>query len=692
MTAQRDAEPPDERLGEVLAAYLEAIDAGWAPDRDAFLDRYPDLAPELAAFFHDQDQVAQLVHTLSPSGDQPAPAEAATLPYAEAPPATDLHLDQFRFFGDYEIIEEIARGGMGVVYKARQRGLNRFVALKMILAGRCASPAEVQRFHNEAENASQLDHPNIVPIFTVGIQHGQHYFTMKLIEGGNLSLHMPRLGQDLKAAVRILVAVAHAVHYAHQRGILHRDLKPANILLDNQGQPVVTDFGLAKRLPADADPTPSGEAGGAGYVAPEQVARQDGKWTTVDGAPSHAATLSAIAGTPAYMPPEQAAAVKGGLTTAADVYGLGAVLYKVLTGQPPFKGTTWQETLERVRADEPAAPRTLKPGVPRDLEAVCLKCLRKNPADRYESAQALADDLGRWLKGEPVLARQRPWPSRAWRTIRRHAILSLLVAAVAFAVGTAYGFFYLSDPDRPLHAIEKKLDRGQSVTLVGEKGLPAWHRGRLFASSVLITGGDDKPFSFSTLKFTELELLPAPHTAHYRFSAEVRHDAAIPSFQEPEVGVYFGFTEWGKGFSWCELTFADQGFSPPNLFVPAPPSPKSFVHLNIRTVASPGLEFARELGHPAIHEPFTPDSAVQGGERHWRRLAVEISPETVVVFWEGKRLAEIPWHELQFPEKLVPPGTPVPQPPLTLGPNGGIGLYLSQGEASYRNVVLEPLK
>jgi serine/threonine protein kinase len=711
MTAQPDAGPPDQRLGEVLAAYLEAVDAGWAPDRDAFLDRYPELAPQLAAFFHDQDQVAQLVHTLpltpsplasgeratgvgrghTPPGDRPAPGEAPTLPYADAPPATDLNLDQFRFFGDYEIVEEIARGGMGVVYKARQRGLNRFVALKMILAGRFASRAEVQRFQREAEHASQLDHPNIVPIFTVGEQHGQHYFTMKLIEGGNLSLHMPRLAQDLKAAVRILVAVAHAVHYAHQHGILHRDLKPANILLDSHGQPHVTDFGLAKRLPAGADPTPSGD-GGAGYVAPEQVAHQDGMWTTIDGGPSQAATLSAIAGTPAYMPPEQAAAVKGGLTTAADVYGLGAVLYKVLTGQPPFRGATWQETLERVREDEPTPPRTLKPGVPRDLEAVCLKCLRKNPADRYESAQALADDMGRWLAGEPVLARQRPWPARVWRTVRRHAILSLLVAALAFAVGTAYGFFYLSDPDRPLHAIEKKLERGESVTLVGEKGMPIWHRGKLFESSVLLTGGDDKPFSLSTLKFTELELLPSPHAAHFRYSAEVRHDGAVPSMGQPEVGIFFGLNEWGKGFAWCELTFADQGFSPPNLFQPAPPPPQSFVHLTIRSVTSPGLESACDIPHPAIHEPFTPDSAVQGSERHWRRLAVEVSPESVVVFWEGKRLAEIPWQELQFPEKLVPPGTPVPEPPLTLGPGGGIGLYLSQGEASYRNVALEPLK
>jgi hypothetical protein len=706
MSGQSDPGPPEQRLGEVLAAYLEAIDAGWAPDRDAFLERYPELAPVLTAFFRDQDQVAHLVQTLPPpltpsplpggergegrGRDEPgawAPAEAPTLPHADAPPATNLHLDQFRFFGDYEIVAEIARG---VVFKARQRGLNRFVALKMILTGRFASAAEVQRFHREAENASHLDHPNIVPIYAVGEQHGQHYFTMKLIEGSNLSCHLPRLAQDLKAGVRILVTVAHAVHHAHQRGILHRDLKPANILLDALGQPHVTDFGLAKRLPAMVDPTPSGEAGGAGYVAPEQITRQDGQWTCVDDPASQAATLSAVAGTPSYMPPEQAGAARGGLTTAADVYSLGAILYKLLTGQPPFRGATWQETLARVQEEEPKPPRALKPDGPRDLEAVCLKCLRKKPEERYESAQALANDLERWLKGEPVRARTRPLPARVWRVVRRHAILSILMAAIGFAAGTAYVLFYLSDPNRPVHNIQKKLERGESVTLVGEKGMPVWHRGRLFENSVLITGGEDSPLSFSTLKFTELELLPALPTAHYRYSAEVRHEGAISPTSD--VGIYFGFQEWGKGFSWCELTFRDQGFDPPVLFAPAPPPPQSFVHLNLRYVNSPAPEDEREIAHPAVHEAFLPDSAVPAGEKHWRRLAVEVSPENMVVFWEGKRLADIPWEELQVPEKLVPPGTLTPGPPLTLGPQGGIGLHLRQGEAAFRNVVIEPLK
>jgi serine/threonine protein kinase len=700
MNAQPEAGPPEQRLGEVLAAYLEAIDAGWAPDREEFLRRYPDLVPELEAFFQNQDQVGRLIHTLSPPGPPAgrdranagrwAPADSPTLPYDEAPPATDLHLDQFRYFGDYEIVEEIARGGMGVIFKARQRGLNRFVALKMILAGRFASPAEVQRFHREAENTSRLDHPNIVPIYAVGEQHGQHYFTMKLIEGGNLSRHLPKLAADLKEGVRVLIVVAQAVHYAHLRGILHRDLKPANILLDLQGQPHVTDFGLAKRLPRDADPTLSGEAGGAGYVAPEQIARQDGKWTTVDDAPSQAATLSAIAGTPAYMPPEQAAAIKGGLTTAADVYSLGAILYKLLTGQTPFKGATWQETLARVQEDEPKSPRALKRDVSPDLEAVCLKCLRKNPVERYESSRALADDLDRWLRGVPVLARPRPWPARVWRTVCRHAILSVFMTALGFAAGTAYVLYYLSDPNRPVQNIEKKLKRGERVTLVGEKGMPVWHRGRLFENSVLITGGENDTLSFSTVKFTELELLPALPTAHYRYSAEVRHEGAIST--ESDVGIYFGFADWGKGFSWCELTFRDQGFAPPELFAPAPPPPQSFVHLKIRSVSSPDLENDRDVLHPSVQEAFSPDSAVPAGEKHWRRLAVEVAPERVVVFWEGKRLAEIPWQDLQIPEKLVPPGTLTPQPPLTLGPQGGIGLHLRQGEAAFRNVVVEPLK
>ena len=297
---------------------------------------------------------------------------------------------------------------------ARQVSLNRIVALKMILAGQLATPGLKQRFHTEAEAAARLDHPNIVPIYEIGEHDGHHYFSMKLIEGGTLAEAMsksefrdPKEGRSQKSenrveregvalsrdAAAVMEKVVRAVHYAHQRGILHRDLKPTNILLDAQGEPHVSDFGLAKLAEDDSSLTMS----------------------------------AAILGTPAYMSPEQAAGQSKQLTTAADIYGLGAILYELLTEQPPFRAETAVETLRQVSEQEPARPSTLTPTVDRDLETICLKCLRKDPQGRYGSAEMLAEDLERWRKGEPILAR----PSTAWERTRRWTKRNPEIAALA---------------------------------------------------------------------------------------------------------------------------------------------------------------------------------------------------------------------------------------------------------------------
>jgi serine/threonine protein kinase len=382
----------DRRLEEVLHAYLQAVDAGQAPDRAALLRQHPDLAPELAAFFASQDAIAQVAQGMAdPGAAAPRAAAAPTSAPGEAPePAPGVHV---RYFGDYELLEEIARGGMGVVYKARQVSLNRLVALKMILAGQLASEADVQRFRREAEAAAHLDHPHIVPIYEVGEHEGQHYFSMKLIEGGRSAAALGAAPEPAapRAIARLVATVARAIHHAHQRGILHRDLKPANILLDGQGEPHVTDFGLARRIEGDSRLTQSG----------------------------------AVVGTPSYMSPEQAAGTKG-LSAAADVYGLGAILYELLTGRPPFQAATPLDTLLQVMEQEPEPPRKLNPRTDRDLETVCLKCLDKGPNRRYASALALAEDLERYLKDDPVSARPLGEWESARRWAKKHPITAIL--------------------------------------------------------------------------------------------------------------------------------------------------------------------------------------------------------------------------------------------------------------------------
>ncbi len=348
-------------LDRVITDYLKALQTGAPADPDDWCRRYPELAAGLRAFFADRQRIERLAE----------PLKAAALPSGPL----------VRYFGDYELIEEIARGGMGVVYKARQVSLNRTVALKMILAGQLAADADVQRFRREAEAAGNLDHPNIVPIYEVGDHQGMHYFSMKLIEGGRFAATRrgargtPRA--PLRVAAKQIATVARAVHYAHQHGILHRDLKPANILIDAQGEPHVTDFGLAKKVEGDAGLTQTG----------------------------------AVVGTPSYMAPEQAAAKKG-LSVAVDIYGLGAILYEQLTGQPPFTGATQMDVLLQVLEKEPAHPRTIDRRIDRDLATIAMKCLQKDPARRYASAEALADDLQRWLDGLPIKARPIRWPAR----------------------------------------------------------------------------------------------------------------------------------------------------------------------------------------------------------------------------------------------------------------------------------------
>ncbi len=383
---------PDERAAvfhELLAVELHCREpSGEAPAPPEYLRRFPDLADEVHAVFRDR------------AADPTVPASSPPVPAAPALPSVD----------GYEILSELGRGGMGVVYEARQISLGRVVALKMVRSGRAAGGEELARFGREAEALARLRHPNIVPIYAVGDDNGQPFFVMEFVAGGSLERRLRDGPLPALEAARLAETLARAVHAAHEQQILHRDLKPANVLLADDGTPKVTDFGLAKRLDED---------GG-----------------TLSGA---------RLGTPSYMAPEQAAGDNRAVGRPADVYGLGAVLYECVTGRAPFRGASAQETLDLVRTREPASPRLLSPNLPRDLETICLKCLRKEAGARYESALDLAEDLRRFLAGESIRARPVPAWERAWKWVGRNkakaAALGLAAALVvgAAAAGWLYG-------------------------------------------------------------------------------------------------------------------------------------------------------------------------------------------------------------------------------------------------------------
>ncbi len=465
--------------GRRLDAVCDRFEAAWRTGPRPSLEEYLTQLPEAdrAAAFPlllglDRDYRVAAREAPQPAdylARFPGRADAVAAVFAEPsrPPVTTPEAPSSRpaepgqVVGDYELLEEIAQGGMGVVYRARQVSLNRVVALKMIRSGALATADDVRRFQREAEAAAGLDHENIVPVYEVGSHDGQPYFSMRLVEGPSLARVVAEEGPAVtrpaqRRAAGLVATLAGAVHFAHQRGILHRDLKPHNVLLDPSGKPQLTDFGLAKRLPLD------------GVGTAESLSQ-----------------AGAIVGTAGYMSPEQARGHSREVTTASDLYGLGAILFELLTGRIPFKGATPFDTLLEVMSSDPPRPRALNRALDRDLETICLKCLEKEAGRRYASAAALAEDLGRWLAGEPIEARPVGPLGRAWRWGRRNPAVAASLGAVTASlllgalVATAFGLQAREEAENARKSEGKAQDEKRDAEAARDKFADSVARGWL---------------------------------------------------------------------------------------------------------------------------------------------------------------------------------------------------------------------
>jgi serine/threonine-protein kinase len=580
-----------------------------------------------------------MVATNAPSdlpGEAPLPAgiHSPAAPSAAGSPTTRPELgpspgdatDPRPTCGKYELVAQIACGGMGVVYRAHDPDLNRIVALKMIRGGGAALPEDVQRFNREAQAVTQLGHRNIIQVYDYGSIDGLPYFTMMLAEGGSLAQHLSRFTAAPRAAVALLEKVARAMHHAHGRGILHRDLKPGNVLLDADGEPLVSDFGLAKFLDDGGDLTHSG-------MTP---------------------------GTPAYMAPEQAAGRREDLGPRTDVWALGVLLYELLVGGRPFTGANREQVLYHILTTPVPPPRSVRPDLDPFLEAVLLRCLEKEPARRYGTAGDLADDLARWLQGRPA-GQPPPAPEAGPIEGGRRRFPLLLAAVAVLAAFRGFGTPAPAPPDPELR-----------VTLIGPTGPPLqpfrWVLGAADSSAAV---AEDGTFRARSANSGILEFYPVPPWPSYRLEAEVRQEDG-----KGTAGVYFASgrhdTRWGPGWGLTDLVVI--GTAPTVAFLEVRWYPEG-----------PGQGLHQSALAESACPPFPQDLPA---ERRWHALSAEVTPTGILVSADGKQLASVaPSAWRQAGEGLLRRAGAVSE---RWAPEGGLGLSVCKGAVSFRNVVVKP--
>jgi serine/threonine protein kinase len=652
---------------------------GETPQPAEYTARFPEYADSLREQFelHALLQAAPRRDLATPPGGPEGtapgtgpPRTAHTLTMTSPPVAAAA--DGLPVIAGYETLDELDGGGQGKVYRARQLILDRVVALKKLHSGtHLVGPDGFARMQREARVAADLKHPHIVQVYDFGMDRGEPYFTMEYVEGGSLRDRLKRGPLVLHEAVGLIEKLARALEVVHAKGIVHRDLKPGNVLLTPDGEPKVADFGLAKDLDAEASLNPSG----------------------------------AIVGTIIYMAPEQAAGKNREVGPAADVWALGVILYEAVTGQRPFPFTDFVDALYRVGHQDPKSPRRLRPGLPRDVETICLKCLEKDPKKRYASALELAEDCAAFLANRPIKARPRPWYERAWRSARQHpgrialaAVLLLGAAAAPFALDyfdPARPRREAQDPNRPRREAEATLAAGKPLVLKGDEPLPGPFRWVYGGSGPPWRNPNERAINVESVDKGLLELVADPKTNHYRFSAWVRHETAAGL---SSVGLYFGYREWKNAQGSRRLThyvlwFDDRGVTKEG---------KTSMFLNGELV----VDMPNRVpigGHVPFlaSKPFPQAPMERLGP--WRRLEVTIRPDGVEAGWhevsrqpmELGRVATgqignaFRWHldtlakNAKLPEAATMPSV--------FHPRGGLGLYVWSGRAVFRDVKLEPL-
>jgi serine/threonine protein kinase len=619
-------------LSDLFKRWRHLRDQGQVAPPEQLCADHPDLVPPLKA------RIDAFLADLSP----PAEATAATHPDTPRPSGSSgAFATEPRFFDGYFIERILGRGGMGVVYQARHPRLDLAVALKT-MRGDAESDESAERFLRESRAVALLNHPYIVRLYTAGVFEGTHYFTMALVTGGSVKEHAKELFDDPRRAVAIIEKVARGVQHAHERGIIHRDLKPGNILLDAHGEPQVGDFGLAKFLNASADLTATGS----------------------------------MLGTVPYMAPEQLAGQSKRAGPATDIWALGIILYELLAGRRPFVAEDTVQLMQQIIRQEPPRPRVLNSGLDRSLERIILKCLDSTPARRYASAAELADDLGHWLRGEPIRARPRAWPVRLWGRVKKRPITASAVV-LALAALSGYGVYaWYSDPVRPLHAIERELASGQKTELIGATGTPRWYRFRTGEQLAKLMPGREGSCGLTCSTFALVELLPNPPATGYRLEAVVSQDDGI---EVGSAGLYFFHHETpvvsGKHY-FVAVHFADRGSS------------AGQANVTLRAWWDPILTTVwNSYEHLQVTEKFT---AQLGKARH---LVVEVRPTAVRAFFDRHMFPEVALESLEKKAKALvstKAGAPLPVFSPADGQHG-LGLYVMRCTASFRDVTVTQL-